>query len=64
MRTHIDIDDALMEEARTLSQLRTEQAVIEAGLKMLIRIKKQEQIKTLRGKLRWEGDLDAMRADA
>jgi len=63
MRTNIIIDDELMHEAMTLSQLKTKKAVVETGLKLLVQIKKQERIKSLRGKLKWDGDLDAMRLD-
>jgi Arc/MetJ family transcription regulator len=63
MRTNIVIDDELMKEAMTLSQLKTKKAVVETGLKLLVQIKKQERIKRLRGKLKWDGDLDAMRLD-
>ena len=63
MRTNIVIDDELMNEAMTLSQLKTKKAVVETGLKLLIQIKKQERLKSLRGKLNWEGDLNAMRLD-
>ena len=63
MRTNIVIDDDLMSEAMALTRLETKKAVVEAGLKLLIQIKKQEQLKRLRGKLRWDGDLDAMRLD-
>ena len=63
MRTNIVIDDKLMNEAMTLSQLKTKKAVVETGLKLLVQIKKQERIKSLRGKLKWDGDLDAMRLD-
>ena len=63
MRTNIIIDDELMNEAMTLSRLKTKKAVVETGLKLLVKIKKQERIKSLRGKLRWDGDLDEMRLD-
>lgn len=63
MRTNIVIDDDLMSEAMMLTRLKTKKSVVETGLKLLVQIKKQEQIKGLRGKLKWEGDLDAMRAD-
>jgi len=63
MRTNIVIDDELMKEALTLSKLKTKKSVVETGLKLLVQIKKQEQIKRLRGKLKWDGDLDAMRLD-
>lgn len=44
-----------------LSKLKTKKAVVETGLKLLVQIKKQEQIKSLRGKLKWDGDLEKMR---
>ena len=61
MRTNIVIDDNLMAEAIELSQLKTKKAVVETGLRLLIQIKKQERIKILRGKLKWDGDLENMR---
>jgi len=63
MRTNIVIDDELMNEAMRLSRLKTKKAAVETGLKLLVQIKKQERIKSLRGKLKWDGDLDAMRMD-
>ena len=63
MRTNIVIDDKLMDEAIKLTGLKTKKAVVETGLKLLIRLRKQERIKSLRGKLRWEGDLKKMRSD-
>ena len=63
MRTNIVIDDKLMAEAIKLSQLKTKRAVVETSLRLLIRIKKQERLKSLRGKLNWDGDLDEMRLD-
>ena len=63
MRTNIVLDDVLMAEAMRISQLKTKKAVIEKGLKLLIQVKKQENIRQLKGKLKWEGDLDKMRRD-
>lgn len=63
MRTNIVIDDDLMKEAMTLSDLKTKKDVVETSLKLLIHIKKQELIKKLKGQLKWEGDLDKMRTD-
>ena len=63
MRTNIVIDDKLMAEAIELSQLKTKKAVVETGLRLLIQIKKQERIKSLRGKLNWVGELEKMRLD-
>ncbi|MBS3934174.1 MAG: type II toxin-antitoxin system VapB family antitoxin [Truepera sp.] len=63
MRTNIVIDDALMAEALRVSGLKTKREAVELGLKALIRLKRQERIKEFRGKLAWEGDLEAMRED-
>jgi Arc/MetJ family transcription regulator len=63
MRTNIEIDDELMKEALKLTGLRTKKDAVELGLKTLIRLKRQEELKRYRGKLKWEGDLEKMRAD-
>lgn len=63
MRTNIVIDDTLMDDALKLTGLKTKREVVELGLKALIRLKKQEEIRRFRGRLRWEGDLDRMRSD-
>lgn len=63
MRTNIVIDDDLMEEALKVSRLKTKKEAVEEGLKLLVQRKKQENIKNLRGKLQWRGDLDQMRTD-
>ncbi len=63
MRTNIVIDDQLMADALKLSGLQTKKEAVEEGLKILIKLKKQENIKSFRGKLKWEGDLDDMRTD-
>ena len=63
MRTNIVIDDQLMNQALTISGLRTKKEIVEEGLRLLIAQKKQIKIRELRGKLKWEGDLDQMRTD-
>jgi len=63
MRTNIIIDDDLMNEAMMLTKIKTKKAVVETSLKLLVQLKKQEHLKNLRGKLKWDGDLDAMRLD-
>ena len=64
VRTNIDIDDDLMDEAMKVSGLSTKRETVEAGLRLLIQLKRQQRIRTYRGKLRWEGDLARMRRDA
>jgi Arc/MetJ family transcription regulator len=61
MRTNIEIDDKLMAQAMRSSGEKTKRAVVEAALKMLVRVKAQSGIRKLRGKIHWEGDLDEMR---
>jgi len=61
MRTNIEIDDQLMEEAQRLSGLKTKKAVIHEGLQALIRQKKRLKILDLAGKVEWVGNLDEMR---
>jgi len=61
MRTNIDIDDRLMEEAMKSTGARTKRAAVEAGLRLLIQTRAQASVRKLRGKVRWEGDLQISR---
>lgn len=61
MRTNIVINNSLMRQAMKATGLSTKKAVVEEGLRMLIKMKGQEGIRRLRGKIAWEGDLGAMR---
>jgi Arc/MetJ family transcription regulator len=63
MRTNIVINDSLINEALKLTNLKTKKAVVEEGLKLLVQLKKQEKIKSLRGQLKWDGNLEEMRLD-
>ena len=63
MRTNIVIDDDLMNQALLISGYKTKKETVEEGLKLLIAQRNQAKIRTLRGKLNWEGDLDQMRTD-
>lgn len=61
MRTNIVIDDRLMDEALKATGFSTKKEAVEQGLKLLVRQNKQQAIRKLRGKLKWEGNLDEMR---
>ncbi len=61
MKTTILIDDQLVNEALEATGLATQEEVVALGLKTLIKLKQQSQIKQFKGKLKWEGDLDEMR---
>jgi Arc/MetJ family transcription regulator len=61
MRTNIVIDDELMRQAMRASGARTKRETVEAALRLLVKLKAQERMRVLRGKLHWEGDLKAIR---
>ena len=63
MRTNIVIDDKLMKDILRVTGLRTKREAVELGLRTLLRLRKQQEIRKYRGKLSWEGDLDDMRTD-
>lgn len=63
MRTNIVIDDELMKLALRATGLRTKREAVELGLRTLVRLRRQREIRRFRGRLHWEGDLDAMRLD-
>ncbi len=63
VRTNIVIDDKLMADTLKATGLKTKREAVELGLKTLLRLRQQSAIKRLRGKITWEGDLDAMRRD-
>jgi len=63
VRTNIVIDDKLMRDALRVTGLRTKREVVEEGLRTLLRLNRQAEIRKFRGKLDWHGDLEAMRRD-
>ncbi|MGA2328208.1 MAG: type II toxin-antitoxin system VapB family antitoxin [Bryobacteraceae bacterium] len=63
MRTNIVIDDKLMRDALRATGLKTKREAVEQGLRTLLRLSRQAGIRRLRGRVDWQGDLDAMRSD-
>ena len=63
VRTNIEIDDKLMKDALKVTGAKTKREAVELGLKTLVQLRAQEKARELRGKITWEGDLDAMRTD-
>ena len=63
MRTNIVIDDALMADTLKATGLKTKREAVELGLRTLLRLRRQQEIRRFRGRLAWDGELDAMRSD-
>ncbi len=63
MRTNIVIDDKLMKDTLRATGLKTKREAVELGLKTVLRLRQQEDLRRFRGKVNWQGDLDVMRTD-
>ena len=63
MRTNIDINDDLLQEAMELSRSKTKKAIIELALQEYIKMMHRRELWSLRGKVQWDGDLEQMRTD-
>ena len=61
MRTNIVLDDELVERAQKLTGIKTKREVVQEALRTLILLREQTGIRSLRGKLKWEGNLDDQR---
>ncbi len=61
MRTNINIEDSLLRECQQLSGLKTKKEIVHSALKEYVRLLKRRKILEYQGKVKWEGDLDAMR---
>lgn len=63
MRTNIEIDDKLMKDALQATGAKTKKEAVELGLQTLLDLRAQEKARSLRGKITWEGDLNASRTN-
>lgn len=63
MRISIVIDDKLMEETLRATGLKTKREAIELGLRTLLRLHQQEEIRRFRSKLQRQGDIDEARIE-
>jgi Arc/MetJ family transcription regulator len=57
MRTNIEIDDALMAEAQKASGQATKKQTVEQALRLLVRLRRQQEVDRAFGKYRWRGNL-------
>ncbi len=61
MRTNIDIDPEILREVQRLTGARTKREAVDLALRELVARYRRAGILKLRGKVRWEGDLEASR---
>ena len=59
----MEIDDRLMKYTLKVTGLKTKREVVDLALKELLRLRRQSDFRKLRGKIDWQGDLEAMRLD-
>ncbi len=60
-RTNIILDDELVQACQKVTGIKTRKALVDYALKELLRHENQEKILELKGKVKWEGDLDSWR---
>ncbi len=61
MRTNIDIDDDLLADVMERSEAKTKKEAVEMALQLFRRMLAQRDLLELRGKVKWDGDLDELR---
>jgi Arc/MetJ family transcription regulator len=61
MRTNIEIDDAVMQEAQALTGTRTKRETVDLALRELVSRHRRIGVLDLRGRVHWDGDLDESR---
>jgi Arc/MetJ family transcription regulator len=57
MRTNIEIDDSLMKEAQKASGQSTKKKTVEEALRLMIKLRRQRDVRAAFGKYSWRGDL-------
>ena len=62
MRTNIEIDDDVLREVRRLTGARTKREAVDLALRELVARYQRLEILKLRGRVRWEGDLETSRS--
>ena len=62
MRTNIDIDDAVLKEVQLLTGAKTKREAVDVALRELVARYRRLGLLKLKGKVRWEGDLEVSRS--
>lgn len=61
MRTNIEIDDRVLKEVLRLTGARTKREAVDLALRELVARHRRLGLLKLKGKVRWEGDLEESR---
>ena len=62
MRTNIDIDDSILKEVQRLTGAKTKREAVDLALRELVARHRRLGLLRLKGKVRWEGDLEESRS--
>ena len=63
MKTHIDVDDGVLQEVMRMGHFSSKRTAINTALAEYLRKLKRLDLLAMRGNVPWVGDLDALRAD-
>ena len=63
MRTNVDLDEALLQQVQLFGNFSTKKAAIQAALNEYLNVLKRQKLLALRGKVAWQGDLEALRSN-
>jgi Arc/MetJ family transcription regulator len=63
MRTNIEIDDELLDEAMAATGMATKRATVEEALRQVVNQKRRREAIRATVGIGWDGDLEAMRRD-
>lgn len=63
VRTNIEIESDLLEEARTVSSLKTKKEIVFRALEEFVARRKRAKLLEMRHQGLWQGDLDGMRGN-
>ncbi|HLA49772.1 MAG TPA: type II toxin-antitoxin system VapB family antitoxin [Thermodesulfovibrionia bacterium] len=61
-RTNIELNDKILKDALRLTRIKTKKDVVNYALEELVKKLRRKKILELEGKVKWEGNLNEMRA--
>ncbi len=61
MKTHVEIDNTVLEQICKLGGFTTKKVAVNTALAEYLNLLKRQQLLALRGKVEWQGDLDRLR---